>query len=117
MQYIVHADTCVLYDDKIIQSDDHDYCDVVGFKSPASLGDFDIINLGYRVILPHVYDVNKLLFKVNIYIDDAKTRKHIITVKTCVNMKKITKNKYEKDLPIYESNLKILVPILRGVTL
>lgn len=117
MQYIVHTDTCVLYDDRVLQSDDHDYCDVVGLKSPASLGDFDIINLEYKVILPHDYDANKLIFKVNIDVDDAKTRKHIITVKTCVKMKKINNNKYERSVPIYETNLKILVPILRGVTL
>ncbi len=113
MRYIVHADTCVLYDDKVLSSDSHDYCDVDGLKHPASLGDFDIINLGYKVILPHDYYVNKLLFKVNIDVNDAKTREHIITVKTCVKMKKITNNEYEKDLPIYESNIKILVPILK----
>jgi hypothetical protein len=54
---------------------------------------------------------------VNVDIDDEKTRKHIITVKTCVKMKRINNNIYERSVPIYESNLKILVPILRGVTL
>lgn len=112
MRYIVHADTCVLYDnDMVLQSNDHDLCDVVGCKNPASLGDFDIINLGYKVILPHDYDVNKLLFKVIIDVNDEK-RNHIITVKTCVKMKRVSYNEYEKDLPIYEANVKILVPIL-----
>ena len=113
MEYIAHADTCILYDDRVLHSDDHDYCDIVAYNS---LGDFDIINLGYQVLLPHMYDENKLLFKINIEIDDAKTRKHIITVKTCVNMKNVPINddEKEKDLPIYEANVKILVPILKG---
>lgn len=109
--YIAHSDTCVLYDDKVLNSDNHDYYNIVPYDF---LGEFDIINLGYKVFLPHMYDVNKLLFKINIEIDDAKTRKHIITVKTCVNMKKVSNNEYEKDLPIYEANVKILVPIVKG---
>ena len=111
MQYIAHADTCILYDNKVLNSYTHDYINI----TPSDfLGDFDIIDLGYKVFLPHMYDADKLLFNINIEIDDAKTRKHIITVKTCVNMKKVSNNEYEKDLPIYEANLKILVPILKG---
>ena len=113
-RYIAHADTCVLYDNRVLHSDTHDYCDAVGFKNPDSLGDFDIVNLEYKIILPHIYDVDKLIFKVNVDIDDTKTRKHIITVKTYVNMKKVADNEYEKDLPIYKANLKILVPIVKG---
>lgn len=114
MEYIAHADTCVLYDDRVLNSDDHNYSKIVGSKNPASLGDFDIINLGYKVFLPHMYDADKLLLKINVEIDDVKTRRHIITIKTCVNMKKVVDNEYEKDLPIYEANLKILVPIVKG---
>ena len=112
MKYIIHSDTCVLYDDMVLRHDINTYC-VVGLKRPDSLGNFDIINLGHQVVLPHVYDVNNLLFKIKVDVDDAKTLEHIITVKTYVDMKKISNNKYEKDLPIYKSNLKILVPILR----
>lgn len=113
-KYLAHTSTCVLYDDRVLKADNHDCNKVVGSKNPDSLGDFDIIDLRYQVYLPHFYDVSKLLFKAYIEIDDANTRKHIITVKTCVNMKKISDNEYEKDLPIYEASVKILVPIVKG---